>query len=588
MAPLGKIALAGACAVLSAHAQDYKYEVPVATKDTWAPEPQYKERKSEPFVEVAPIAVCPDGSFSTAGCATIVTADASYSCPHPYKMDKVSNTCTATTFAKPTIYCPKGAVEHKKKCLTTETAPLEHVCPKKTTETKDGCQYPGKEGTPDVEVEPKFTCPKGSKLEHDQCVSVEKVDGELVCDKGFELYGKKCVSRIPAPYECKKGEYHDGRCVFTETVPQTVVCPKKANYEGKGCAVVETSAPAAVCDKGYVLEGKYCYRKVIITAQYENNMKKDDVATFKCTHKTDEHGNCYTVEKTKPAPVCPKGADLKGKKCVTVTVLAPEYGCPKKYEPSGKGQCVKITETKPKCPKGYKSADGQCWKTVAESPAFYCPPGTDGDKGKCKKAISVPAAAVCPKKASMDKSGRCIYPGKPGEPGQIVAPKSYCPKGFHQMTDGCVRDVSSAGEYTCDKGFVLHKKKCVAEHSIAPIMMCPKGYVSVKGGVCSKTSYEHPTFVCPDGSTGKGKKCYQAAPQKKMYEPMPVKSAPSPLKKLGPYSVDEAAVEEAIDDEFGYYDDIETQSINELGYNSVYYLDADAEEYYDAEADGEL
>jgi len=606
MAPLLKYAVAGACAVLLAGQVDaQKKDAPAPTKDVpqptkftgpakkdTAPEPKFKGAEKENFVEVAPIAVCPDGSFSTAGCATVEVADATYSCPHPYKMDKNSNTCTATTFAKPVVTCPKGAVEHKGKCLTTETAPLERACPKGTTETKDGCQEAGKEGTPDDEVEPKFTCPKGTKLDGDQCVSNEKVEGILTCDKGFELEGKKCVSKVSVPMDCKEGEFRDGRCLRTETAPQTVVCPKKANYEGKGCAVVETSSPSAVCDKGYVLSGKVCVRKVIITAQYENASKKDEIASFKCKEKVDENGNCYMEEKAKPAPVCPKGADLKGKKCVSVEVVPPEYGCPKKFEASGKGECIQIIESKPSCPKGYKAAEGQCWKTVAESPAFACPPGATEDKGKCTKVGTVPAAAVCPKKASMDKSGRCIIPGKEGTPGNIVAPKQFCPKGYHQMTDGCVKDVSSKGDYVCDKGYVLKKKKCVAEHSIAPVMMCPKGFISVKGGKCTKTSYDPPSFVCPEGAVGKGKKCYQEAPQEDTkYSPPPTKKTPSPLKELGNYSVDQEAVEDAFDQEYPY-DDIETQSVNELGANNMYAMSydasADGEDYADFDADDEL
>jgi len=123
--------------------------------------------------------------------------------------------------------------------------------------------------------------------------------------------------------------------------------------------------------------------------------------------------------------------------------------------------------------------------------------------------VSIPAAMSCPKKTYMDKSGRCVKSGAESSGGGGVAPMYSCPKGYHQMADGCLKDVSTNGDYVCGKGSSLKKKKCVLENTIAPIMMCPKGFVSVKGGICSRTTYEAPSFVCPEKSIGKGKKCYQ-------------------------------------------------------------------------------
>jgi len=122
-------------------------------------------------------------------------------------------------------------------------------------------------------------------------------------------------------------------------------------------------------------------------------------------------------------------------------------------------------------------------------------------------------------------------------------------------------------------------------------MMCPKGFISVKGGKCTRTSYDPPSFVCPEGAVGKGKKCYQEAPQEEKYVPPATKKAPSPLKQHGNYAVDEDTVKEAVDQEFAE-EDIETQSVNDLGASSMYAMaydaSADGEDYADAEADDEL
>jgi len=603
MAPLLKFAAAGVFAALVA-AQDKKVaptetkvEAPPAAKKDTAPPPAKKDtteniprpvKQEEDFIEVAPIAVCPDGSFSSSGCATVDTADATYSCPHPYKLDKKSNTCTATLFSKPDVTCPAGSIEHKGKCLTSETVPFELQCPKKTVESKGGCVEPGDSGSPDREVQPKYSCPKGTKLDGENCVASTKTKGVYSCDKGYELVKSKCVTRVSVPMTCEKGELHGDRCISTETVPKTNVCPKKANYEENGCATVETSAPSAVCDKGYVLTGKFCIRKLIISTSnapppvVESKGKKGEApvapppakkdespSSFKCKYQEDEAGNCYTEEKVKPQPVCPKGADLKGKKCVSVEILPAESGCPKGYEEE-KGGCVKVESFPAKCPKGYKPDDGQCWKTQSEAAAFSCPDGAADKKG-CSQVVTVPAAVKCPKKADLDESGRCIQRGYSGSKSRIISPKKTCPKGYHQMSDGCVKDVSTEGDYVCDKGYTLQKKKCVSEHTIQPIMMCPKGYVSVKGGRCTRTTYEAPSFVCPEGSIGKGKKCYQA-PERPSKGKGGKSAAPSPLKNLGQYQQADPVTESVESD----FEPVDNSSVEDLGKADNEFLTAES------------
>jgi hypothetical protein len=370
-------------------------------------------------------------------------------------------------------------------------------------------------------------------LDGEQCYKDIKEEGDYVCEKGFDLEGKKCVTYETAPLECKKGELVKGDCVESDVADVEQSCPKGSKSDGKGCYEVITTEPTPVCEKGYELDKKEkkCTTDVLIQAVSGKKGQSFDVDCKK--GKQDEKGNCYQTHKADVAWVCEKGfeMDKKGKKCESVVPVEAEYECPKGYETAATGKkadCIKTKIYKPKCPKGFKQSDkGVCTKKISEKAAKVCPKGTEESKGKCYTVDVVPADVSCPKDYDLSKEG-CVKPGyaKAGED-KIYKSKFDCPKGFKLEDDSCVAYEKSKPTVVCEKGYELDGKKCIAYHTVAPQAMCPKGFVGGKGkGECTRVSYDKVRFECPKGSEDKGKKCYieqEVVPSKGAFAPAATK-----------------------------------------------------------------
>lgn len=507
-------ALVAGCVLSVAVSAVEKKETILKKEFVAAPEAKYLEGKVEK-VEVAPLPFCKDGSeYGPQGCAIYETAEMELSCPKPYKMDKSTGQCLTKTYGESATVCPKGTELDGKHCVSEIVQPAEEYC-KKGELSKQGCLVYGEEKVVAPKYkDAKYDCPKGYKLDGEQCYKDIKEDSDYVCEKGYDLDGKKCVTVETASLECKKGQLVKGDCVETDVADVVQSCPKGSKSDGKGCYEVVTSEATAVCEKGYELDKKEkkCITEVLIQAM---PTKKGESFKVDCHGKTDEKGNCYQTHKSDVAWVCEKGfeMDKHGKKCESIAHVEAEYECPKGYETAATGKkadCIKTKVYKPKCPKGFKQSDkGLCVKTLKEKPSTVCPKGTDESKGKCYTVDVVPASVSCPKDYDLQKDG-CVKEGwsKAGED-KVYKSKFSCPKGFKLDGEDCIAYEKSKPTVVCEKGYDLDGKKCIAVHAVAPQAMCPKGFVGGKGkDACTRVTYDKVRFECPKGSEDHGKKCY--------------------------------------------------------------------------------
>uniref|UniRef100_A0A0G4GY41 Oocyst wall protein n=1 Tax=Chromera velia CCMP2878 TaxID=1169474 RepID=A0A0G4GY41_9ALVE len=502
--------------------------------DAPAPVPKHGGARMEK-VEVPPEPYCPDGSeYGPAGCAFHETAEPEISCPHPYKMTG-KGLCTTTTKGESAHVCPKGSELDGHRCITEVLAEVESSCHKGVM-MKDHCLVRGEpEIIKPVYEHPDYTCPKGYVYDHKECVLETEVGVDYICDKGWELDGHKCYMYETQGPVCKRGILTGGACVQTDIASPEPKCPHGTDFDGKGACVTEVhEKPTMVCEKGYALaKHDKCEAKVLIQAV---PLKKGQTVPFDCHGHTDEKGNCYQIHETEAAPVCDKGYELIGHKCISLVSVAPDLECPHGFETSAVGKkadCVKTKVWDAQCPHGFdEDGKGGCVKVHKSKAAKVCPKGYDQKHSSCVSIDIKPATPVCAKEFQLTKDGECMIPGYSVPGADKTYPIDYdCPHGFDldEKNLVCRSYEKSKPMVVCEKGYELDGKKCIATHTTNALAMCPKHFVGGKGGVCTRVTYDHPHFKCPKGTEGSHGKCYVmqevvahpvAAPAKGYAEPV--------------------------------------------------------------------
>ena len=214
--------------------------------------------------------VCPDGSKPASGICTSTSSEerpadvSGHKCGDGYTLSGASCVRVETQAATVSGYsCPSGYVN---------SGPSGSQCVKTTTETIFGT--------------PVLSCPIGSVLTGDQCLSTQTVSATI------------------SGYSCPSGYVNSGSsCVLTETVSPTVnnTCPGGYNLSGGSCEKTTTVAGQAqfTCSAGYTQSGNQCTRQVSTTATITGYSCPSGYTSSgsSCTRTiTDTIGNllCYT------------------------------------------------------------------------------------------------------------------------------------------------------------------------------------------------------------------------------------------------------------------------------------------------------
>jgi hypothetical protein len=240
--------------------------------------------------------VCPDGSKPASGICTSVSTEerpaevSGHSCIEGFILNGTN--CVRQESQPATISgysCPAGYVN---------SGPSGSQCVKTTIETISG--------------QPIRSCPAGSVLSGDQCLSTQTVSATIsgyTCPSGYVVSGSNCV--------------------LTETVSPTVnnTCPSGYNLSGGTCVKTTTVAGQAQlsCAAGYTLSGNQCTRQVSTTAT---------ITGYSCPSGYTVSGSSCTRTITDTIAgtavyTCSAGFMLSGSTCSKTTKITatPVYSC---------------------------------------------------------------------------------------------------------------------------------------------------------------------------------------------------------------------------------------------------------------------
>lgn len=363
-----------------------------------------------------------------------------WNCPKKFKL--IDGTCIAEIAADVDIYCEEGWALHGKKCVSMDY--VNPLCDKGYSYGAGGCDL--------VEIaQPVGRCPKHTVEIKGQCMQEITEKPSYVCEKGYDFNGKgKCEARvlIQAVVDSKKGASFELDCKHGQIDPKTgecyqihysspvAVCDKGFEMQKKKCVSFIPVEYEFECPKHY-------------TWSKDGTCIKNGHAKPKCPkgYKLDvKTGLCGAQLSQKPASMCPKGtSSLQGSKksdCVTLEYAEPIPSCKHGYD-LVKGQCIKPGSVKAgkdkihdavyECPKGFKlsKSDLTCYSYLEAEPEPICEKGYSMEKKKCIAYHQVAAQAMCPKGYINDgKSNRCMRVS-------YTRPIFECPKGANDHGKKC-------------------------------------------------------------------------------------------------------------------------------------------------------
>jgi hypothetical protein len=323
--------------------------------------------------------VCKKGTLSKGGCVETHIASPKPVCPKHTKFDGKGN-CLSKDKTKPVKVCEKGYELSKKGHCETQVL-VQAMPTKKGVEVDFKCHgHTDEKGNcyQSHKTEAALVCEKGYELDGKHCISYVSLPSELECPKGFETasVGTKadCVKTKVHKPKCPKGfKESKGQCIKTHKSKAAKVCPKGTDGHKKCVEVVEAE-PEMVCPKGFEATKGGCMKPGYAVP----GNRKVYEPKFKCPHgfKLDKKAMvCRDSSKVQPMVVCEKGYELHGKKCVATHTIAPIAMCPKGFVggKDGKG-CSRVTYERPhfKCPKGAQDHGKKCF-TWGENVPFEAP-----------------------------------------------------------------------------------------------------------------------------------------------------------------------------------------------------------------------
>lgn len=281
--------------------------------------------------EVAPRTVCGQGLALNAlsqMCERNDIKPPMAECTKGTIFNPVLNQCGSSHKLKqPNLACPPNyRFSGKNHCVALIVEPQQKLCPPGfQLMSKDRCV-----SKTVVHSEPR--CPPGAVLRDRLCVISNMAPYEKVCEAGSILEGKSCVmkalaqalARCPPDYLMTP----EGRCVHTETVAPTPVCPpetiQRADASGLVCSTTVTTPATSICPPAHQVHvGGDCLEQVhlppLVTCPPGYN---EEVRS----------GRCFRAEAVPRQSFCPVGFHLVGSQCLKRELDAPMPLCPPSYK----------------------------------------------------------------------------------------------------------------------------------------------------------------------------------------------------------------------------------------------------------------
>lgn len=432
-------------------------------------------------------------------------------------------------------YCYKNVLKNSKDAEVKTTTTKTTITPAVVTIGESKTVYEPYIVTDGEKVK---TCPSGTYLSKDVCVSTKTPTPVSTCPSGAYLAGGKCiVSQAPTDvYSCPSGTYlAGGKCIYTQSPTTSCSCPSGSTVSGNNCIYSQPAMVSTSCPSGYYDNGSNCYSNKVIpgstytvpatqscsvktycTQQYGSNYEfigtttsdsctiayKYKVCSYNCTNGTISGTNCVVTTGSRTEKVyankitnytCPTGWTLNGTTCKYTQTATNCKVCPTGWSiDTAKNLCWKgeTAPSKQGCPEGYyyDSAKNMCWTQKEPTVKQGCPVGWYIDKTKNVCWKSEPAGTSTGKVYSCREgwtktgSGTNTICSKviPGEKKYSCADKDAK---LNNNDKKCYKTITGTfTELKCDKGYKLEGKTC---------KLYETSKVKAKASASTKKTYEY-------------------------------------------------------------------------------------------------
>lgn len=356
---------------------------------------------------------------------------------------------------------------------------------------------------------PKVTCPPEFVLNGLSCSKTEEMAPEMVCPMGYESRGGLrgnivCTLRTVLEGEpiCDAGfDLMDGQCVSHASQLTLLRCPGTHRLLNGRCVRSDKYSPQMICAVG-TLSGSACW--------------DEEVTAFElvCPPGFElVNGSC--IQETAPAQVCPAGFQAQGGACARPVSSPVDYVCPAGSRMVGQ-ECVEVSvsEAESYCPEGFEAGmDGRCHRAITSPVKFVCGHGFFKALDKCVKVDTTSASPVCSNEEYELLGLTCsrtvvvppeniclqgwIHNGLDCEQVETSNPQLKCPSGFVARGDGCARTLTIEAEKVCAHG-IMTEGMCVDTESVAAEARCPSG-ADIAAGACLLVEKLPRIESCPPG-----------------------------------------------------------------------------------------
>jgi len=308
----------------------------------------------------------------------------------------------AINMTEPRYFCTKPGFELRgHKCVLTERAPVQHVCPPgyERFDSSDTCFR---------SVPALFHCPRGV-LKGDLCEVKHFSPVIYFCPDGYhETHDKKCRDTKPVDLvpECRgDAVLMHGKCVSYIYSSPDFLCPPNSVQDGKKCRIeeeiivsegkkmhrkleeveeveLEGEGEGAVVEEGWNQGNKIKvkYAKIPVAVEKKILVKTKEIKVKIPKEKAPKLKTVIKVKLFNAEKVCEKGVPT-GKSCVEEHISHPEHVCP---VPRIEGECVR---------ERFIAPDVRCKDHHAH---LRCGDGHFEEKCRCETIETFPATPYCP------------------------------------------------------------------------------------------------------------------------------------------------------------------------------------------------
>ena len=418
------------------------------------------------------------GSYGAWYCYRVISSTEANCVNNGGSYNSSNGTCTLTTSATISWYCPSGGTLSNTTCTVTTTSSYAatynntsyYSCPSGGTLSGSTCTTTSTSTYTATSSEAmNYSCPSGETLSGSSCTTTSSYAASLTSTGGGTSYS----------YSCPNGGTLEGSsCVSTATATTAPSTYPASVYP-------PTSPISQSCPSGTVLNtstGQCSSTQEVggggLTVTQAQSICSSSGGTWYIANPSlgTSNGYCttYTSSTTRQVQYCPEGGTPVNGQCTTPSTTGSfaaspvnTYTCPSGWSGGG---------TSPICSRTFLSGQANCLNNG----------GTYGG-GSCSKSInaSVTTTYSCP--AGDSQSGSTCTP----PPSSYSVPVSY-------SAPPSVVTYAPTQTYTCPAGGTLSGTNCVTTNSY-PAIATPAAETPVYG------------YICPSGGTLSGTTCNIAA-----------------------------------------------------------------------------